>query len=130
MNGIRATMNLKSYDDEIKSFRSGQLWLASVYYMNPETGALEEKVRPVIIVGNCRTEDAKEVLVVPCTTQPPRNEFDLLLRYWREIGLFRPTYARVSKVSTIRKSWMIKLISEQLDPRDWEAVHTKLFDIF
>jgi mRNA interferase MazF len=131
MNGIRAMMSLKSYvqpkDTQVKQ---GQLWLAKVYYRNPETGTLEEKERPIIVVGNDRTEDTNDVLVVPCTTQPPRSEFDVPLRFWRPIGLLRPTYARVAKIHQLRKDYLVQLISERLDYRDWLNIRDKLLDLF
>lgn len=116
-----------NYGTKSNQIKRGQIWLASVGYLNPETKALEMKYRPVIVVGKYFDQD---VLVIPCTTHPSRNRFDVLLRSWRELGLFRPTFARVAKISPIRKENLLELIADRTDPRDWQRIKKKLSMIF
>ncbi|UOQ92736.1 type II toxin-antitoxin system PemK/MazF family toxin [Halobacillus shinanisalinarum] len=70
--------------------KQGDVWLADVLFK----GTRQTKQRPVIIVGNALDVD---VIIAPVTSQKPRNQFDVVLEYWNEAGLLKPSVARTSK---------------------------------
>ncbi|WP_255450432.1 type II toxin-antitoxin system PemK/MazF family toxin [Alteribacillus sp. YIM 98480] len=42
--------------------------------------------------------------MAPVTSQQPRNEFDVVIEYWKEAGLLKPSVARTSKIISIHGS--------------------------
>jgi mRNA interferase MazF len=79
--------------------KQGDVWLADVVFK--ESG--QSKQRPVIIVGNELALDV-DVIIAPVTSQLPRNKFDVVLEYWEEVGLLKPSVARTSKIISIHGS--------------------------
>lgn len=59
--------------------RQGEVWLADVRFK----GTHQIKQRPVVIVGNELALDV-DVIIAPVTSQKPRNQFDVVLEYWKE----------------------------------------------
>lgn len=45
--------------------------------------------------------------VAKVTTQEPRNEFDIFIENWEEIGLNKPSVVRCTKLSTFSKEDLI-----------------------
>lgn len=74
----------------------GEVWLADVVFK----GTRQTKQRPVVIVGNELALDI-DVIIAPVTSQKPRNQFDIVLEYWEEAGLLKPSVVRTSKISSI-----------------------------
>ncbi|PWA11209.1 hypothetical protein DCC39_09555 [Pueribacillus theae] len=83
----------------ISKVKQGDVWLADVVFK----GTRQTKQRPVIIVGNELALDV-DVIIAPVTSQQPRNKFDVVLEYWEEAGLLKPSTARTSKIISIHGS--------------------------
>lgn len=79
--------------------KQGDVWLADVLFK----GTRQTKQRPVIIVGNELALDI-DVIIAPVTSQQPRNQFDVVLEYWKEAGLLRPSVVRTSKITSVHGS--------------------------
>jgi mRNA interferase MazF len=79
--------------------KQGDVWLADVIFKD----TLQSKQRPVLIVGNELALDV-DVIIAPITSQQPRNGFDVVLKYWREAGLLKPSLVRTSKIIPIHGS--------------------------
>ncbi|WP_255259891.1 type II toxin-antitoxin system PemK/MazF family toxin [Lentibacillus sp. CBA3610] len=45
-----------------------------------------------------------DVIIAPITSQQPRNQFDVVLEYWNEAGLLKPSVARTSKIISVHGS--------------------------
>jgi mRNA interferase MazF len=84
-------------DDFLKQ---GHVWIAPVW-SNKDN---KYKPRPVVIVGNDRSNDKLDVVLNFVTSQGQRNEFDVELLYWNDAGLDSPSWVRTSKPLTILKS--------------------------
>lgn len=95
----------------------GSIWLARIYFIE----ILECKVRPVVIVNNESLFDDIDTIVAPVTSRPSRNEFDVLLNFWKEAGLELPSVVRSSKITTISKSSLIRKLGN-LQPEDLKRV--------
>lgn len=70
-------------------------------------GTRQTKQRPVIIVANELALDI-DVIIAPVTSQQPRNKFDVVLEYWSEAGLLKPSVARTSKIISVHGSELIR----------------------
>ncbi|MDQ0300554.1 mRNA interferase MazF [Salibacterium salarium] len=79
--------------------KQGDVWLADVLFK----GTHQTKQRSVIIVGNELALDV-DVIITPVTSQHPRNQFDVVLEYWNEAGLLKPSVARTSKIMSVHGS--------------------------
>lgn len=71
--------------------KQGDVWLADVLFKRTR----KPKQRPVIIVGNELALDI-DVIIAPVTSQQPRNQFDVVLEYWKDAGLLKPSVVRAS----------------------------------
>src|SRR5699024_5690147 len=87
--------------------KQGDVWLVDVLFK----GTRQAKQRPVIIVGNELALDV-DVIIAPVTSQQPRNQFDVVLGYWKEAGLLKPSVARTSKITSIHGSELKRYIGE------------------
>lgn len=45
-----------------------------------------------------------DVIIASVTSQQPRNQFDVVLEYWKEAGLLKPSVARTSKITFVDSS--------------------------
>ncbi|MBM7662815.1 hypothetical protein JOC85_003626 [Bacillus mesophilus] len=45
-----------------------------------------------------------DVSIAPITSKSPRSDFDVVLEYWGEAGLFKPSVVRTSKIISIHGS--------------------------
>jgi mRNA interferase MazF len=79
--------------------KQGDVWLADVLFK----GTRQTKQCPVIIVGNELALDV-DAIIAPVTSQQPRNQFDVVLEYWQEAGLLKPSVARTSKITSVHGS--------------------------
>ncbi|MDC3414706.1 type II toxin-antitoxin system PemK/MazF family toxin [Aquibacillus sp. 3ASR75-11] len=79
--------------------KQGDVWLANVLFKETR----QTKQRPVIIVGNDLALDV-DVIIAPVTSQRARNQFDVVLEYWEEAGLLKPSVARTSKITSVHGS--------------------------
>lgn len=84
------------------------------------------KMRPILVV--CEFDDA-DILVVPVTSQPVRDDFDTLLRDWQAAGLRLPSTARTCKLATLARTMAVKVLGE-LTPRDRESVQLSLHRVW
>lgn len=62
-----------------------------------------------------------DVIIAPVTSQKPRNQFDVVLEYWNEAGLLKPSVARTSKNISVHGSELKRLIGV-LHKHDHERV--------
>ena len=85
----------------------GEVWLADVVFK----GTRQTKQRPVVIVGNELALDI-DVIIAPVTSQKPRNQFDIVLEYWEEAGLLKPSVVRTSKISSIHGTELKRHLGE------------------
>ena len=76
--------------------KQGEVWLADVLFK----GTRQTKQRPVVIVGNELALDI-DVIIAPVTSQKSINQFDIVLEYWKDTGLLKPSVVRTSKVTSI-----------------------------
>jgi mRNA-degrading endonuclease toxin of MazEF toxin-antitoxin module len=112
----------------MKNFYQGDIWLTRVAF--EDKGVWVYKVRPVLIVGNRATMvQDQDLIIVKCTSQASRNDYDVLLLDWSRYGLPVPTVARVSKVQTVHRRHFIKLIAS-LTSKDWNRIKRKLDELF
>jgi len=79
--------------------KQGDVWLANVLFK----GSYRAKQRPVIIVSNELAIDV-DVIIAPVTSQRARSQFDVVLEYWAEAGLLKPSVARTSKITSVHGS--------------------------
>lgn len=56
-----------------------------------------------VFVGNELALDV-DVIIAPVTSQMARNQFDVVLEYWEDAGLLKPSIARTSKIISIHGS--------------------------
>ncbi|GIN59218.1 type II toxin-antitoxin system PemK/MazF family toxin [Lederbergia ruris] len=87
--------------------KQGEVWLADVLFKEPR----KTKQRPVVIVGNELALDV-DVIIAPVTSQKPRNQFDIILEYWEEAGLLKPSVVRTSKITSIHGSELKRHLGE------------------
>jgi hypothetical protein len=77
--GIQATKFMKN--SSLQRCKQGEIWLTKVAF-EKSPNLWVRKVRPVLIVGNDKTIDT-DLIIVPCTSQKARNEFDVLHDFCR-----------------------------------------------
>jgi len=83
-------------------------------------GTHQIKQRPVISVGNELALDV-DVIIAPVISQKSRNKFDVILEYWKEAGLLKPSVARTSKITSIHGSELKRYLGD-LHNHDPESV--------
>ncbi|TQS75020.1 type II toxin-antitoxin system PemK/MazF family toxin [Ornithinibacillus gellani] len=87
--------------------KQGEVWLADVLFK----GTQQTKQRPVVIVGNELALDI-DVIIAPITSQKSRNRFDIVLKYWEEAGLLKPSVVRTSKITSIHGTELQRHLGE------------------
>ncbi|MGE7909630.1 type II toxin-antitoxin system PemK/MazF family toxin [Lysinibacillus xylanilyticus] len=65
------------------------------------------KRRPGVIVEVVNIIAEIDVTVAKITSQEPRNEYDIIIENWEEIGLNKPSVVRCTKLSTFSKGDLI-----------------------
>jgi len=87
--------------------KQGDVWLADVLFKRTR----QTKQRPVIIVGNELAIDI-DVIISPVTSKNPRDQFDVVLEYWKEAGLLKPSVVRTSKITSVHGSELKRYLGE------------------
>jgi mRNA interferase MazF len=102
----------------------GDVWLANVFFKDKR----QIKQRPVIIVGNELALDV-DVIIAPVTSQLQRNKFDVVLEYWEDAGLLKPSIVRTSKIISIHGSELISKLGT-LNEHDLKTVLRTCRELF
>ncbi|KIP22277.1 PemK-like protein [Anoxybacillus ayderensis] len=71
--------------------RRGEVWFAEI----------KGKRRPVLIVSGHDVVVELDRVIANITSQQTRNKYDVVLEYWKEAGLDKPSVVRCSKINTI-----------------------------
>ncbi len=99
--------------------KQGDVWLANVYFKDKH----QFKRLPVIIVANEMALDI-DVIIAPVTSHLPRNKYDVVLEYWEEAGLLKPSVARTSKIISIHGSELISRLGTLNEHDLSKVLHT------
>jgi mRNA interferase MazF len=94
-----------------KTGKRGEVW----------TVELNGKRRPVVIVSNDNVVVELDHLIATVTSQQVRNEFDVVIEYWEEAGLEKPSIVRCSKLNTVHFKELLFKIGK-LHEHDLERV--------
>ena len=105
-------------------YSQGDVWLAKVYFKMQE----QFKHRPIVIVGRDITIDI-DINISPITSSEPRNEFDVIIHYWKEAGLRHLSVARTTKIHAVPRSSLIKRIGS-LHEYDLQRILQKCRTLF
>lgn len=93
------------------------------------TVELKEKRRPVVIVSNENVVVELDHLIASVTSQQARNELDVIIEYWKEAGLDKPSIVRCSKLNTLHYKELLFKIGK-LHESDLERVLTTIRNYF
>ncbi len=105
--------------------KQGEVYLTAVTFRDdPST----RKVRPIVIVSNDRATDI-DVVAISVSSQQPRSEFDVIIEYWKEAGLSKPSVARTSKLFSVSMDQLQRQLGE-LHFFDLQRVIQKCKDVF
>lgn len=99
--------------------RRGEIW----------TVELNGKRRPVVIVSNDNVAAELDHLIATVTSKQVRNEFDVVIEYWEEAGLDKPSVVRCSKLNTLHYQELLFKIGK-LYESDLERVLTTIRNYF
>jgi len=105
-----------------QKLKQGEVWLAKVFFKNEE----RYKHRPVVVVGHEITID---IIISHITSSSPRNDFDIIINYWKEVGLKHLSVARTTKISAIPQSSLVKKLGN-LHPYDLHKILNKCRELF
>ncbi|KQL55264.1 hypothetical protein AN964_18285 [Heyndrickxia shackletonii] len=102
-----------------KTGKRGEVW----------TVELNGKRRPVVIVSNENVIVELDHLIATVTSQHARNEFDVIIEYWKEAGLDKPSVVRCSKLNTVHFKELLFKIGK-LHEHDLDRVLTTIRSYF
>lgn len=102
-----------------RSGRRGEIW----------TVELNGKRRPVVIVSNDNVAAELDHLIATVTSKQIRNEFDVVIEYWEEAGLDKPSVVMCSKLNTLHYQELLFKIGK-LYESDLERVLTTIRNYF
>ncbi|MRH43587.1 type II toxin-antitoxin system PemK/MazF family toxin [Aquibacillus halophilus] len=102
-----------------KAGKRGEVW----------TVELNGKRRPVVIVSNDNVIVELDHLIATVTSQHERNEFDVVIDYWKEAGLAKPSIVRCSKLNTVHYKELLFKIGK-LQDQDLEKVLVAIRNYF
>ncbi len=85
--------------------KQGEIYLARVTY----TSFFDDKIRPVVLVGKTEVADI-DYLIGPITSHSPRNQYDVVIQFWKEAGLEKPSVVRTAKLRTIESQFLLRKI--------------------
>ncbi|UFU00254.1 type II toxin-antitoxin system PemK/MazF family toxin [Radiobacillus kanasensis] len=71
--------------------KRGEVWISE----------LNGKRRPVVIVSNDVVIVELDHLIATVTSKRARNQFDVVVEFWKEAGLEKPSIVRCSKLNTL-----------------------------
>ena len=103
----------------IKKGRRGEIWLAEI----------EDKRRPVVVVDKETMVVEIDRVVASVTSQPPRNEYDVIISHWQEAGLDKPSVVRCTKINTLHHNELVFKIGK-LHEEDLATILRKIQDFF
>jgi mRNA interferase MazF len=83
----------------------------------------------VVIVSNDNIIAELDNLIATVTSQSIRNQFDVVIEYWREAGLDKPSVVRCSKLNTIHYQELLFKIGK-LHEHDLERVLSSIRSYF
>lgn len=107
MNFSKGDIWLYKDRDCKKHFKEGS-YNSKCEYENRE----EYKIRPcILIASDTGRENELDATVIKLSTQITDDENDFLIADWEEIGLKQQSFARCSKIVTIRKSDLLHRIA-------------------
>lgn len=92
------TKSTQTTSDDL--LKQGHLWVAPVWSHTDN----KYVPRPVVIVGNEKSNDKIGVIINFVTKQGARDEFDVELKHWKSAGLKVESWVRTAKPLTILKS--------------------------
>lgn len=82
----------------------GDIWVAKFSYYEDPT---QYKMRPVVIISNDELNESDDVIILaPITSARPRNDYDVIINYWRDAGLDRASCIRASKLTSLHKAFL------------------------
>ncbi|GAA0337456.1 hypothetical protein GCM10008967_29640 [Bacillus carboniphilus] len=102
-----------------KNGRRGEIW----------TVELNGKRRPVVIVSNDNIIAELDHLIATVSSKQVRNEFDVVIEWWKEAGLDKPSIVRCSKLHTLHYQELLFRIGK-LHENDLERVLTTIRNYF
>jgi mRNA interferase MazF len=104
------------------AFRFGEVLLVPIVF-SEGSGS---KKRPVLVVHDLADAD---LLVVPITSHSPRSSEDVKLLDWRAAGLRLPSTACMSKLATVAKGTVIRILG-RLSDHDIQQTYDELNRFF
>lgn len=102
-----------------KTGKRGEVW----------TVELNDKRRPVVIVSNDNVIVELDHIIATVTSQQARNEFDVVVEYWKEAGLEKPSVVQCSKLNTLHYQELLFKIG-RLHESDLKRVLTAIRNYF
>lgn len=102
-----------------KQGKRGEVW----------TAELNGKRRPVVIVSNDNVIAELDQLIATISSQQSRNEFDVVIEYWKEAGLDKPSVVRCSKLNTLHYKELLFKVGK-LHECDLQRVLTTIRNYF
>lgn len=83
----------------------------------PFTGGSGSKIRPVLVIG----VEARDLIVLPITSHPPRTQSDLELEAGGTTGLIKSGCVRCSRITSISRS-LVDRVTGYVSPEDWVRI--------
>ena len=84
----------------ITKVKKGEVWIA---YDDKSS-----KKRPFVIMSDELSGIDIDVVATPTTTSNVRNKYDVIIEFWKESGLNRPSIARCSKIHAFNYLQLIR----------------------
>ena len=92
------------------------------YFANFFINSGEKRKAPIFVVGN--DNDAIDVVICICTSQPSRGDWD------KRVYLLKPTYVRTNKLYTIRREQLIFKIDHTLTAQKFNEIMDSVKAVF
>ena len=84
-------------------YSPGQILLASLVF----SSQVGTKKRPVLVIHDAGDDD---LLVAPVTSHVGRTQNDVFLNGWRAVGLRLPSFVRLEKLATVKKTAVVRTL--------------------
>lgn len=99
--------------------KRGELWIVEV----------NGKRRPVVIVTNDQVVAELDHVIATVTSKSPRNNYDVVIKYWEKAGLAKPSVVRCTKLNTLHFEELLFKIGK-LENSDLENVLSTIRNYF
>ena len=99
--------------------KRGEIWIVEV----------NGKRRPVVIVTNDQVVAELDHVIATVTSKSPRNKYDVVINYWKEAGLAKPSVVRCTKLNTLHYKELLFKIGK-LAENDLENVLSTIRNYF